>query len=136
MHRTRPPYAPVPLPQPFAHPPVIDPVLQRLQSGVVITWSVSEHPSTAAAHMVLPYGEVWQNRPATSPCTSSLTIWSEPTRDRPIVIIKEPYVTIGDVLWHVYLAIRAAAREHYQPTPQPLLFHPHARPLPVPFGKA
>jgi hypothetical protein len=121
------PYARVPLPSQFLQTqlPALNPMLQK---GAVISWSVCEPPSTAVSQMVLPYGEVWQNQPATSPCTCSLAIWSKPTGDRPIVVRRQPYVTVGDVLIHVHQAIRRAAREHFQPTPQPLLFHPHTYP--------
>lgn len=124
------PYARIPLPRQYAQPPALDPIL----SGTVISWSVSDHPSTAVTQMALPYGQVWQNRPATSPCTSSLTIWSGPSNDRPIVIVNDPYVTIGDVLRGVYHMIRHVAQEHYHPTPQPLLLHPPygAQPQPTP----
>ena len=122
-HCTRPHLACVPLPSLSAQPPILDPILR---SRSMMTWSVCEHPSTALANMALPYGEVWQDRPATSPRISSLTIWSGPTKGRPIVIIGEPFVTIGDVLRHVYVAIRAAAREYYQPTARSLLPQPHA----------
>lgn len=116
----------IPLPCQSEKPPTLDPILQRLQSRTMMNWSICEHPSTASSNMALPYGEVWQNRPATSPCIPSLTIWSKPTKDRPIVIIGDPYVTIGDVLRHVHAAIRNAAREYYQPTPQLPLLHPYA----------
>lgn len=125
-HCTRPRFACIPLPSLSAQPPILDPILQQLRSRTMMIWSVCEHPSTALANMALPYGEAWQDRPATSPCISSLTIWSGPTRDRPIVIIGEPFVTIGDVLRHVYVAIRAAAREYYQPPARSLLLQPHA----------
>jgi len=124
-HSTHPHFACIPLPCLSAQQPILDPILQQLRNRTMMTWSVCEHPSTALTSMTLPYGEVWQDRPATSPCISSLTIWSGPTKDRPIVIIGDPYVTIGDVLRHVYVAIRAAAREYYQPTTQSLLLQPH-----------
>lgn len=83
--------------------------------------------------MLLPYGEVWQNQPASYPHVSSLTIWSGPTRDRPIVIRRDPYVTVGDVLLKVYSAIRYAAQEHFQPAHQQLLLSfPHGYPQPTP----
>lgn len=129
---TQPPYGRIPLPQQCAQPLTLDPLLQCTRKGVPITWSVSEHPSTAIANMLLPYGEVWQNRPATYPPTTALTIWSGPTQDRPIVALKDPYVTVADVLLAVYHAIRSAAQEHFQPTYQPLLIpSPHAYPQPV-----
>lgn len=37
-------------------------------------------------------------------------------------------MTIGDVLFRVYQMIRFAAQEHYQPTPQSLLFYTHSQP--------
>ncbi|KXN82298.1 hypothetical protein AN958_02730 [Leucoagaricus sp. SymC.cos] len=134
IHYNQPPYACVPLPRQFAQPPALDPMLERFQRGAAIAWSVSECPSTAVARMELPYGHIWQNRPATNPPTSSLTIYSKPTGDRPIVLVKQSYVTVGDVLVRVHQEIRCAAREYYQPTPQPLLFHPqtyHQPPNPI-----
>lgn len=75
-HCTRPRFACIPLPSLSAQPPILDPILQQLRSRTMMIWSVCEHPSTALANMALPYGEAWQDRPATSPCISSLTIWS------------------------------------------------------------
>jgi len=97
LNYAQPPYGRVPLPRQFAEPLTLDPLLQRVQRGAAISWLVSEHPSSAGAEMLLPYGEVWQNRPATSPRTSALTIWWSPG-DRPIVVRGDPYVTVADVL--------------------------------------
>lgn len=120
----------IPLPQQYARPPTLDYLLQSMPRGVGLAWSVSQHPITADPRMVLPYGETWRNKPATTPCVTSLTVYSAPTGDRPIVIRRDPFITIEDVLLEVYCAIRRAARDRFQPTYQPLLIHAY-HPQPV-----
>jgi len=115
LNYAQPPYGRVPLPRQFIEPLTLDPLLQFAQKGAAISWSVSEHPTSAAAQMLLPYGEVWQIRPATSPTTSALTIWWS-TGDRPIVVRRDSYVTVADVLFAVS---RFCSRHHI------CITHPH-----------
>lgn len=97
-----------------------------LESKSGIKWVVSQHPGNATINMILPSGLPWYSRPATTPLARSLTIWSNPTGDRPIVVIGNPYVTNGDVLDYVYRAIRHVARERFLPTYQSLVpYHTH-----------
>ncbi|KAF9449797.1 hypothetical protein P691DRAFT_727352, partial [Macrolepiota fuliginosa MF-IS2] len=134
---TQPPYGYVPLPLVSTQPLEIAPLLQRTRGGAPISWLVSDHPSTATTNMLLPHGRAWQNEQATYPPVSSLTIWSGPTGDRPIVVRGNPYVTVWDVLLTVHHAIRDVAQERFQPVHQqhllsfpPSYHHPIPHPTP------
>lgn len=114
-------YGTIPLPPTCSYPLSLDSLLES-KSG--IRWSVSLHPSTASPNMLLPAGQPWYDRPATTPPARSVTIWSNPTGDRPIVVFGNPYVTVGDVLCYVYRAIRDEARRRHLAPCNP--YHTHS----------